>query len=610
MLAPTANTAPNSQFNFALTSLIFVSNCPNFLSIFSSKRFNPLKIYRKGNKYIHSQVKVKKNIAAAIAKVTVYTDRALVTRLSAIDLTGDESELILSKLPANLLPDSIRVTGKGTSLVEIKGVKVESVFTPEVAVERIAQIERQIQTLQNQKASLENQLSSQKLQLNFVEQLSEKSKTQYAINLSKQQTNLEQTQALLDFIGDKYLHYGNRITELKQQQQDLNNQISALKQQKQNLSVPKKKEYFNLIIFIEAAESGEFELEVSYLVEQASWNPLYDLKVDTPEKQLNLTYLAEVKQSTGEDWQNVALVLSTAQPGLGTLPPQLQPWYIDVLKPVPKKIPRNKKRQYERSYIDTSQENIYDSPKALTGAMMGNQAYELEEVSDSFEEPSSESLKEAETVAATVSKSGNVVTFDVSGGGNIPSDGTPYKVTIFSERYPARLEYVAIPRLVTFTYLQAVITNPAIGVTLLPGPANILREQTFVGTTRLENIAPNQEFTLNLGIDEGWKIERNLVQRQVDKKLIGNKKRVTYAYRLNIKNLQARESSLKLTEQLPVSRDENLKVRLVQAEPKIKLGEMGVMEWSLTLPEAGQQEINYQFTLEYPAEVSLNGLNI
>ena len=92
--------------------------------------------------------------------------------------------------------------------------------------------------------------------------------------------------------------------------------------------------------------------------------------------------------------------------------------------------------------------------------------------------------------------------------------------------------------------------------------------------------------------------------------MIGNKKRVTYAYRLNINNLQPRESSLKLTEQLPVSRDENLKVRLVQAEPKIKLGEMGVMEWSLTLPEAGQQEINYQFTLEYPAEVSLNGLNI
>ncbi len=109
-----------------------------------------------------------------------------------ISLTGDESELILSKLPVTLIKDSIRVTGKGTSTVNILGVKVESVFTPEVPVESIAQLDRQMQALQNQKASLENQLLSRQLQLNFVEQLSEKSKTQYAINLSKQQTNLEQ----------------------------------------------------------------------------------------------------------------------------------------------------------------------------------------------------------------------------------------------------------------------------------------------------------------------------------------------------------------------------------------------------------------------------------
>ncbi|MDJ0636091.1 MAG: mucoidy inhibitor MuiA family protein [Xenococcaceae cyanobacterium MO_188.B29] len=532
---------------------------------------------------------MEKNIDAEITAVTVYTDRAFVTRQNKISLTGDESELILSKLPVTLIKDSIRVTGKGTSTVNILGVKVESVFTPEVPVESIAQLDRQMQALQNQKASLENQLSSRQLQLNFVAQLSEKSKTQYAINLSKQQTNLEQAQALLDFVGDKHLHYGNLIIELKQQQQDINNQISVLKQQKQNLLVPKNKEYFNLIIFMEVSEPGEFELEVAYLVNRASWRPLYDLKVDTQAKQLNLAYLAEVKQSTGEDWQNVALVLSTAKPGLGTLPPKLQPWYIDANKPVTVASPKARKMRAS---------NEFDSAEAFSISAVSSAPM-----------PSPKTVP-ANTVAATVANSGSVITFDVSGSGNIPSDGTPYKVTIFSDRYPARLEYVAIPRLVSFTYLQAVITNPATGVTLLPGKANILREQTFVGTTTLENIAPSQEFTLNLGIDEKWKIERNLVQRQVDKKLIGNKKRVTYAYRLIVNNLQARENSLKLTEQLPVSRDENIKVRLIQAEPKIKLGEMGILEWNLNLPEGSKQEINYQFTLEYPPEVSLSGLNI
>ena len=535
---------------------------------------------------------MKKNIDAAITSVILYTERALVTRQNTISLTGEEKELIISNLPVTLFQDSVRVSGKGTSKINILGVKLESVFTSEAPVESIAQLDREIQTLQNQQASLKNQLSSRQLQLNFIEQLSEKSKTQYAINLSKQETNLEQTEALLNFIGDKHLAYGEQITELQQQQQELNDQIAALQRKKQSLLVPQNKEYFNLIIFIEASEPGELGLEVSYLVNRASWQPLYDLKVETEEKQLNLTYLAEIQQSTGEDWQNVALTLSTAKPGLGTLPPRVEPWYIGSDLPVPR---ASRRRITKKSSLST--EESYEL-LAASAAIPDEENYE------------SEDNEAAEVVAATVAKSGSVVTFEVNGGGNIPSDGTPHKVTVFSDRYSVKLEYVAIPRLVSFVYLQAVITNPATGVTLLPGPANILREQTFVGTTSLENIAPSQEFILNLGIDEGWKIERNLVQRQVDKKLISGNKRVTYAYRLMVHNLQAGESSLKLIEQLPVSRNEQIKVRLLQTEPKIKLGEMGVLEWNLTLNEGSKQEINYQFTLEYPPEVSLYGLNI
>lgn len=536
---------------------------------------------------------MKKNIDAAITSVILYTERALVTRQNTIFLSGDEKELIISNLPVTLFQDSVRVSGKGTSKINILGVKLESIFTSEAPVESIAQLDRDIQTLQNQQASLKNQLSSQQLQLNFVEKLSEKSQTSYGINLSKQATNLEQTEALLNFIGDKYLTYGEQITQLKQQQQELNNQITALESKKQSLLVPQNKEYFNLIILIEASEGGELELEVSYLINRASWQPLYDLKVDTVEEQLHLTYLAEIQQSTGEDWENVALTLSTAKPGLGTLPPKVEPWYIGSELPVPTRASR---RQLTKKSSFSREEN-YELLGAST-AIPDAENYE------------SEVLEAAEVVAATVAKSGSVVTFEVNGGGNIPSDGTPHKVTIFSDHYSVKLEYVAIPRLVSFVYLQAVITNPATGVTLLPGPANILREQTFVGTTSLENIAPSQEFTLNLGIDEGWKIERNLVQRQVDKKLIGGNKRVTYAYRLIVHNLQAGKNSLKLIEQLPVSRNEQIKVRLIQTEPKIKLGEMGVLEWNLTLVEGSKQEINYQFSLEYPPAVSLYGLNI
>ena len=80
--------------------------------------------------------------------------------------------------------------------------------------------------------------------------------------------------------------------------------------------------------------------------------------------------------------------------------------------------------------------------------------------------------------------------------------------------------------------MQAIVTNPMTGATLLPGQANIFRDNTFVGTMQLENVSPGEQFKLNLGIDEGLKIERQLVERQVDKKLIGNQRRTSYGYRL------------------------------------------------------------------------------
>ncbi|MEM7759157.1 MAG: mucoidy inhibitor MuiA family protein, partial [Cyanobacteria bacterium P01_A01_bin.40] len=513
---------------------------------------------------------------------------------TTISLTGEEKEIILSQLPVTLLPESVRVTGKGTSPVSISGITVKSIFTPEVSIARVAELEHQIKTLKTQEAALNNRSQSQKLQLNFVEQLSEKSQTHYALNLAKQQIDLAQAQALLDFMEDKYLEYSDLLSELGQQQQDINNQIAALERQKQKLQISRNKEHLDLIIFLEAAAAGEFELEIYYLVSRAGWTPLYDLQVNTNEKQLDLIYLAEVKQNTGEDWHNVSLTLSTAKPGLGTLPPKLEPWYIDVETPI------------AASAIVASSVKTSKSARRRTSARSDNQL----PTGAPLPTPPGSPSREAEVVAATASRTGSVVTFEVGNGGDIPSDNTPHKVTIFRDRFPINLEYVAMPRLVSFTYLQATVTNPATGVTLLPGKANILREQTFVGTSTLENVAPAQDFTLNLGIDEAWKIDRNLVQRQVDKKLIGSYKRVTYAYRIVVENLLATEASLKLTEQLPVSRDERIKVRLIQSEPKIKLGEMGVLEWMVTLAAGEQQAIDYQFTLEYPPEIKISGLNI
>ncbi|MEG4627809.1 mucoidy inhibitor MuiA family protein [Microcoleus sp. w1-18aA5] len=542
-----------------------------------------------------------KTLNTSISKVTVYTDRALVTRRGTVSLMGNEQELAIASVPATLETESVRATGAGTVAVRLLGVRTETVFSTEPVGDRTAELTQQIQELQTQRRGINDKITARKIQLKFVEGLSEKSVGFFSSGIAKQQVGLNDTGELLNFLGTNYLKYVSAIAQHEKQQQELDNQIEALRQQLWQVQSPDSQQSFNIIVAIEPSGSGNFELEVSYVVRRANWTPLYDLRVNTTNNQINLNYLAEVNQNTGEDWAGVALTLSTAKPGMGTLPPKLQPWFIDIVHP--------------RSA--RSRQILMKPTRATAGAEMERDYMELEmETEAQFAMMAGDGAAAApesiaaQTAIAQVSIEGGTVSFQVGGNTNIPSDGTPHKVTIFSENYPFKPEYIAVPRLVSFAYLQAVVVNPLTGATLLPGKANIFRDNTFVGSVQLENVSPGQEYKVNLGIDERLKIERELVERQVDKKLIGQQRRMSYAYRLNVTNLQQVQVHLTLKEQLPVSRNEQIKVRSTLTNPKIVAGEMGLLEWIMSLPPQAKQELYYQFVVEHPPDLTVTGLDI
>ncbi|MEG4166935.1 MULTISPECIES: mucoidy inhibitor MuiA family protein [unclassified Microcoleus] len=527
-----------------------------------------------------------KILDTSISEVTVYTDRALVTRRGTVSLTGNERELAIVSIPATLETESVRATGAGTVAVRLLGVRSDRVFSREPVADGIAELTQQIQELETQKRAIKDKLVARRIQLKFVEDLSEKSVGFFSSSIAKQQVGLNETGEMLNFLGTNYLKYVSAIAQHERQQHELDNQIQALQHQLQQVKTPHSQQSFKIIVAIEPSGSGNFELELSYVVKRASWTPIYDLRVNTTNNQINLHYLADVKQNTGEDWTGVALTLSTAKPGLGSLPPQLKPWYIEIFE------------LKEPAGRGSSEDDLFDLEEILEEGYAGN----------SFR--GGGRRIEAEIATAQVSREGGTVSFQIAGNTNIPSDSSRQKVTIFSENYPFQPEYIAVPRLVSFAYLQAVVVNPLTGATLLPGKANIFRDNTFVGTVQLENVSPGQEYKLNLGIDEGLKIERQLVERQVDKKLIGNQRRTSYAYRLSVTNLRQVQVHLTLQEQLPVSRNEQIKVRSTLTNPKIVAGEMGLLEWIMSLPPQAKQELYYQFVVEHPPDLTVIGLDI
>jgi uncharacterized protein (TIGR02231 family) len=173
---------------------------------------------------------------------------------------------------------------------------------------------------------------------------------------------------------------------------------------------------------------------------------------------------------------------------------------------------------------------------------------------------------------------------------------------------PPRLDYVAAPRLVEAAYRRAKALNDSL-YTLLPGPANLFAGDEFIGATRLELTAPQGEIELYLGVDDRLKVERELKRRDVDKSMLGGKRRIRYSYEIRLENLLDAETTVTIHDQMPVSRHEDLKVRLESADPKpTQQTDLNLLDWELSLTPKQKRAIHFDFIIEYPQTLEVIGL--
>jgi uncharacterized protein (TIGR02231 family) len=209
---------------------------------------------------------------------------------------------------------------------------------------------------------------------------------------------------------------------------------------------------------------------------------------------------------------------------------------------------------------------------------------------------------------AGVESAGAVVNYRIPGVVTLPADGEPHKVTVTRFRLEPVLDYVTAPRLVAAVYRRAKLNNDS-PYTLLPGAANLFAGDESIGSTRLELVAPQGEIELYLGVDDRVKVERELKRREVDKRLIGNRRRVQYAYEIALENLLPVEARVTLHDQIPVARHEEIKVRLEFSDPKpAAQSELNLLDWELVLAPKSKRVVRYEFTVELPQGMEVGGL--
>ena len=269
-------------------------------------------------------------VESKVVEATVFKDRAMVTRSADVNLKKGENQIIFSGLTTDINDQSVRISAKGSGEIKILDVKVERRFTAEIRKEKISELQNKIDVLKNGMLISTDQIAIYDSKKEFIESLKAES-VKYANQKILNSTNsTKEWNELLKFIDTNLKEIYNGIREEAAKRSAIDQEIKALQLTIDQSDGGEQKNYKEIIVKIDASQNSYAELQAAYVVSSANWFPLYDVRVDSKSKQAEFTFYGMMQQSTGEDWNDVKLTFSTADPLSIKSLPKLDPWFLDV----------------------------------------------------------------------------------------------------------------------------------------------------------------------------------------------------------------------------------------------------------------------------------------
>jgi uncharacterized protein (TIGR02231 family) len=522
---------------------------------------------------------------APVTGVTVFTDGARVTRAGVTAVGPGLRPVVVARLPQTADPSSVRVAARGHDLA-LLNVEVQRQVSTEPLREALAGLRADVQRCRDAVRELDDADTAELAGLGFLGHLSEAAATALARAVGAGRAGYDELSGMAGHLSGATAGTLARRREIgasrRVAQQELDAAEERLSAAESGAARPEPS--VEVTVLLEASAWTEAEIELTYHVKLASWRPLYDLVLDG--ERLKVSYLAEITQRTGEDWPEAELVLSTTRQARRQGLPELSPWYIGRPQPPPAPVPRA---------LGASAEPPAGVPLPAARGFAA---------SASAPRPA----PAAKVLAAQAGESeSGAATYTVARPLAVPGDGSPHKTLIASLDLVAALDYLTVPVLAAEAYLRATVSNGPL--LLLPGQARIFHGPQFAGETRLDSVAPGEEFEVQLGVDDQIKVERQLRRRTTSKAVLGSTRTIDIGYEITVANHRDRPAVVSVRDHLPVSTDGDIKVKPREVSPApAATDELGELSWTVTLAAGESAAVRHRFTVEHPAQVTVAGL--
>lgn len=258
---------------------------------------------------------------APIQKVQFFLEGAQIETNIDIQLPKGEFVLALKGLPISADPESIRL--KADDKIKIHSLEPK-INTNQLKPNAFEISKKKIEALNKKRIGILNKLKALAEEQHLL-------KSNYDIK-GDQTLTKEQLNAVADFYGERMLLIQEKKTDLNEKLDEIKNEMSALNiQMKQEQN--KRKAFAEVFILGETEQMFNGKVTLTYFVPEAGWKPVYDLFVESTTKPIKLVHKAIVTQNTQNDWKNIQLGISNANPVQTNIKPELQVWYSNYNKP-------------------------------------------------------------------------------------------------------------------------------------------------------------------------------------------------------------------------------------------------------------------------------------
>jgi len=521
---------------------------------------------------------------SSINSVIVFPDRATIIREADLSLGLGSYSVVFDGLPVAMIPNSLRVTGKGTAVVKILGIDLAKQYLDASLLPEVQQLQSEIDALELEISRTKDRIEVLNSQEKFLKSIESANAAQASQEVRQGKPDIQSWERVIDFLGRKLQEVKEGQLEqqkiLKEQQQKL----EALKKKLNSIKPPRPKQSQQVTVLLEASRQGKFTLNLSYTVFNSRWTPLYTLRAFPETSEIEFAMSANIQQKSGENWDKVRALLSTSSPALTPKPPELHPWILDIFVPRPLR-ERDDKRVVSKEVGGVLEE-------AITAV-----------------KPAEPAMVDAEMATAGIQETGLNLNFEIRKNVQIPSDGTPHKVPIDSQQVKVDYDYISVPKLNEAAFLRGSFRN-TLPYPMLSGNADLFVIQDFIGSTRLPFIAREEEAKVYFGEDRQLSVKHERVKREKSPPgFLGKTERVKLVYRITIQNLRKNQVKIDVLDQLPLSQHTKIEIKDVNiTPPPSKKDEKGILTWTLTLEPQEKREILMGFTIEYPKGSNIIGL--